>query len=74
MHVGRLAFFPIVLSLFCLAPHGEDVPEAYQVLNGNWRLAPAVDDASPSESKSTQYGRMIFTFGIDGSRSYGEAS
>jgi hypothetical protein len=73
MQVGRLAFFPIVLSLLCLACHGEDVPEAHKVLNGNWRLAPAVDEASPSESKS-EYGRMIFTFGIEGSLIYGEGN
>ena len=74
MHVGTLALFPIVLSLLCLPCHGEDIPEAYKVLNGNWRLARAVDDAFPSESKSTQYGRMIFTFGIDGNRIYGEGN
>ena len=75
MHVGRLAFVLVVLSpLFCLPGHAEDVPEAYKVLNGNWRLTPAVDDASPSESKPTEYGRIAFTFGIDGSRIYGEGN
>jgi hypothetical protein len=71
MHVGRLTFSLIVFSL-SLACHAEDVPEAYKALNGNWRLTPAVEDASFSESKSAEYGQMTFTFGVDGSRIYGE--
>jgi hypothetical protein len=74
MRVERLAMFPIVLSLLCLACHGEDVPGAYKVLNGNWRLTPVVDDASPSASVSTEFGRMTLTLGIDGNRIYGEGT
>jgi hypothetical protein len=73
MHVRRPAFFPIVLSLLCLALHAEDVPEAYKVLNGNWLLTSTTDDPS-SEPMSTEYGPMTFTLGIDGSHIYGEGT
>jgi hypothetical protein len=73
MYVGKLTF-SLIVFLLSFACHAEVVPEAYKAINGNWRLTPAVDDPSPSQPKATEYRRMIFTFGMDGDRIYGEGT